>query len=167
MASQQHKPTRWQRLMQRIAASRPGAWLFSRVLHYIDRPLLRISKGRLSVPGIVAGLPVVMLTTMGAKSGQLRTQPVLGIIDADKVVVFASNWGRSSHPAWYHNLRANREAQVSGEGRAGMYVAHEATGAERERYWQGGLEAYRGLASYERRAHGRLIPVVVLTPKRD
>jgi len=167
MASQRHKPARWQRLMQRIAASRPGAWLFSRGLHYIDRPLLRMSNGRLSVPGIVTGLPVIMLTTRGAKSGQRRTQPVLGFVDADKVVVFASNWGRSSHPAWYHNLRANREAEVSAGGRTGVYVAHEATGAEREKYWQSGLEAYRGFAAYERRAGARRIPVVVLAPKSD
>src|SRR5690242_5297962 len=105
-------PSRLQRMMQHIGASRPGAWLFARTLHPLDRVLMRISRGRVSVPGVLTGLPVVMLTTIGAKSGKPRTVPLVGLGDGDKVIVIASNFGQAHHPAWYHNLRANPEAML-------------------------------------------------------
>jgi deazaflavin-dependent oxidoreductase (nitroreductase family) len=110
---------------------------------------------------------VVTLSTIGAKSGQLRTVPLIGISDGDKVVLIASNWGRKRHPAWYHNLRANPEATLSIQGRTGTYIAHETTGGEREEYWRRAVDLYAGYAAYQRRAGGRRIPVMVLTPKTD
>ena len=67
-----------QRLLRRFAASGPGAWLFARVLHHVDRPFYRLTRGRWTFASLVSGIPVVMLTTPGAKSGRQRTVPVLG-----------------------------------------------------------------------------------------
>jgi deazaflavin-dependent oxidoreductase (nitroreductase family) len=58
----------------------------------------------------VSGLPVVMLTTTGAKTGRQRTRPVLGIPDGERLILVGSNFGRPHHPAWYHNLRAGPRA---------------------------------------------------------
>ena len=119
-----------------LAASRLGAWIFARTLHPLDRLLLRLSRGRVSIPGVLTGLPVVMLTTIGAKSGKLRTVPVVGLSDGDKVVVIASNFGQARHPAWYYNLRAHPEATLELPGRTGRYLAREATPAEWQIYWR-------------------------------
>ena len=125
--------------MQKIASSRPGAWFFSRTLHHFDRVFLKLSGGRTTMTSIVAGLPVVILTTLGAKSKLPRTLPVLCIRDehtSDTFAIVASNWGQHHYPAWYFNLKANPRATCSIRGQAGEYVAHEATGEEYEKLWQ-------------------------------
>src|SRR5215212_5150524 len=137
-------PNRLQRLLQRLPASQLGAWLFARTLHPLDRLLLRLSHGRVSVPGVLTGLPVIRLTTIGAKSGKLRAVPVVGLSDGDKVVVIASNYGQTHHPAWYHNLRAHPEATLELPGRTGTYLAREATSAERQTYWRRASDIYVG-----------------------
>jgi deazaflavin-dependent oxidoreductase (nitroreductase family) len=133
--------------------------------HRLDIFVVRLSKGRTSLTSIFAGLPVVTLTTIGAKSGQPRTVPLVGIPDGEKVVLIASNFGRIHHPAWYHNLRANPEATLTFHGKAGTYIAREATGHERETYWQEAVELYAGYATYKERTKRREIPVMLLIPK--
>ena len=153
------------RFVQRTASTRAGAWLFARTAHRLDLPLIRLSKGRYSLTSIMSGLPVVTLTAIGARSGRPRTLPLVGIPDGEKVVLIASNFGRPHHPAWYHNLRANPEARLTGHRRTGTYIAREATGAERERYWGQAVDLYPGYTVYQARAGGGAIPVMVLTPK--
>jgi len=163
MAGQQ--PAWWQRMLHRIPASRPGAWFLARTLHYIDRPLLRLTNGRLSLASLLTGLPIVTLTTIGAKSGQPRSVPLVGMEDGDKVILIASSYGQSRHPAWYHNLRRTPEVVVALHGKTGSYMAREAAGEERAAYWRRAVALYRGFAAYQERTGGRTIPVVVLTPK--
>jgi deazaflavin-dependent oxidoreductase (nitroreductase family) len=151
-------------MVQRIAYSRPGVWFFSRTLHYIDLPLLRLTRGRVSLSSILTGLPVVTLTTTGAKSGAPRTMPVLGILDGDRFVVIASSWGRRKHPAWRHNLRAHPRATVSTNGCSANYVAREADGEERDMFWRRAAALYPGFLAYERTASNRRISVFVLEP---
>lgn len=165
MTNQPAPPRGWQRLMQRVPASRLGAWIFSYSLHHIDRVLMSLSNGRLSIPSVLTGLPVVMLTTIGARTGRPRTVPLVGIRDGDKVVVIGTNFGGSRQPAWYHNLRANPEAKVSLAGNTGTYTAREATPAERDTYWRKGDEIYIGYSAYDKRIRTRSIPIMVLTPK--
>ena len=75
-----------------FAATRVGAWLFVRVLHRVDRLAFRLSRGRRTVTSVLSGLPVVMLTTTGARSGLARTVPVLGFpIDEMHEVQFAQS----------------------------------------------------------------------------
>ena len=157
---------RWlYRINQRISASRPGAAIFSRLLHHLDRPLLRLSHGRFSLASVLSGTPTVMLTTIGAKTGQPRSVPLVGIQHGDAIGLIASNWGQKGHPGWYHNLRAHPRAQLLIGGHRRSYVAHEATGAERDEYWREAVALYPGYAAYEQRTAGRQIPVMVLTPE--
>jgi deazaflavin-dependent oxidoreductase (nitroreductase family) len=153
-----------QRSVRRIAASGPGSWLFARVLHHIDRPVYRLSRGRQTLASLLSGLPVVMLTTTGARSGAARTVPVLGLPTDDGLVVIASNYGQDRHPGWYYNLRANPEGEVAIEGARRPFRAVEAEGEQRERIWQVGLEVYPGWSTYERRASQRRIAVFILGP---
>ena len=167
MAERLSSPNWVQRIGQRVAATPWMARLMVPTAHRLDRPILKLSGGRFSLTTLVAGLPIVTLTTIGAKSGQPRTVPLVGILDGDKVIVIASNFGQTHHPAWYHNLRANPTATLVVDGRSGSYVAHEATGAEYDAYWQKAVSLYAGYAAYKERTGGRPIPILVLSPKQD
>jgi deazaflavin-dependent oxidoreductase (nitroreductase family) len=162
----QRHPRWYQRTITRAAASRVGAWLLSHTLHWMDLPVIRLSKGKRSVTTPATGLPVVTLTTRGARTGKLRTTPLLGLLDGENVLVIGSNWGRGHHAGWYYNLRANPEVTLSLKGSTGTYVAREATGEEREEYWRRAVDFYRGYRSYQQRTR-RKIPVIVLTPKKS
>jgi deazaflavin-dependent oxidoreductase (nitroreductase family) len=153
-----------QRATRRFGSSGPGSWLFARVSPRIDRPVYRMTRGRHTLGSLVSGIPVVMLTTTGARSGQPRTVPVLGLPTDDGLVVIASNFGQHRHPAWYHNLRANPEGEVAVDGTRRRFRAVEAEGERRARIWEKGLEVYPGWSQYERRAAHRKIAVFVLEP---
>ena len=152
----------FQRLLRRFAATGPGSWLFARTLHRIDRPVFRMTKGRHTFASLVSGLPVVMLTTTGARSGQPRTVPLLGLPTREGLAVIASNFGQRHHPAWYYNLRAKPEGEVTVDGDTYRFRAVEAAGDQRSRIWQQGLGVYPGWSQYERRASNREICVFVL-----
>ena len=155
----------FQRAMRRFASSGPGSWIFARTAHHIDKPVFKWSKGRRTFGSMITGLPIVMLTTIGAKSGKRRTVPVLGLPTADGMAVIASNFGQHNQPGWFYNLRANPEgdyAIVGGESR--HFRAVEATGAQRDAIWQQGLKVYPGWTQYEKRAAHRHITVFVLEP---
>ena len=157
----------WLRLSLWFAATRLGTWVLSRTLPRVDRVLSSVSGGRLSIARLLSalGAPVVELTTVGTKTGKRRSVPVLGFRDGRKWVVVASNWGRDRQPAWYHNLRARPDVELSFGGETEQYVASEVTGAKRAAYWSR-LEALNpGLEAYQERSGDRDIPVVVLTPK--
>jgi deazaflavin-dependent oxidoreductase (nitroreductase family) len=153
-----------QRSLRRFAASGPGSWMFARILHRIDGPVHRLTRGRHTFASLLSGIPVVMLTTTGAKSGQPRTVPVLGIPAQDSVAIIASNFGQSRHPAWYHNLRAHPDAEVVVDGVHHRVRAIEADGDRRAEIWNEGLRVYPGFGQYERRASHRRISVFVLEP---
>jgi deazaflavin-dependent oxidoreductase (nitroreductase family) len=153
------------RLVRRVAATRPVAWLCARLLHRIDLVVYRASGGRATFSSWVSGLPVVMLTTTGARTGRRGTLPLVGIPDGDRMVLIASNYGRRHNPAWYHNLRAHPRASVSVGGVTRRVTAHELDGEERERYFRRGVEVYPGWMQYRRRAAHRRIPVIRLDPE--
>ena len=154
-----------QRSLRRLGASGPGSWLFVRILHRIDRPVHRLTRGRHTFTSLLAGLPVVMLTTTGARSGAARTVPVLGVPTEEGLVVVASCFGQARHPAWHHNLRANPDATVIVDGAGHAVRAVEAHGEQRARIWREGLTVYPGWSQYERRAAHREIAVYVLQPR--
>ncbi len=85
----------WDRLIVRIVSSRPGASFFRKTMHLIDRPLLRLTRGRLS---FASGYPVLLLTTTGAKSGKPRTIPLLYIERGDSLAVIGTRFGSTRHP---------------------------------------------------------------------
>jgi deazaflavin-dependent oxidoreductase (nitroreductase family) len=151
-------------LIRRQAGAAPMARLLARTFHHLDRLVFRLTKGRLTFAHLITGLPVVMLTTTGAKSSKPRTLPVLGIPDGERMAVMASNWGQCRHPGWYYNLRANPRASVTVGDVTRAVSAYEAEGEERERLWQRGLEFNPAWVGYQRRAANRRFPVMVLTP---
>ena len=153
-----------QRFFRRSGATAPGSWLYARVLHHVDRPFWRWSRGRWTFTGLVTGLPMVVLTTTGARSGEPRSVPLLGLPDPGGVVVIASSYGRPSHPAWYHNLRARPEARALVRGESCPVVAELLSGEDRARVWREALRVYPGFATYERRAAHRDIGVFLLRP---
>src|SRR5665811_1383132 len=73
-----------QRRIRLLAGTRPMAWLLARVLHHLDGPVLRRSRGRRSVTSALTGLPIVELTAIGAQSGEPRTLPIVGVPDGDE-----------------------------------------------------------------------------------
>lgn len=153
-----------QRAMRRLAASGPGSWLFARVLHRIDRPVYRLTRGRYTLASLLSGLPVVLLTTTGARSGRPRTVPLLGLPTAEGLAVIASNFGQHQHPGWYHNLAKNPEGVVAVDGHTRRFRAVRADDDRRRRIWEEGLRVYPGFSQYERRASNRRIAVFVLEP---
>src|SRR3954463_5553175 len=152
----------FQRLLRRFASSGPGSWLFARILHRVDRPVHRLTKGRHTFASLVSGLPVVMITTTGAKSGKARTVPVLALPVDEGLAVIASNFGQEHNPAWYHNLRANPQGEWEWRGERRHFRAVEAEGERRAQIWDTGLKVYPGWTQYEKRASHRHITVFVL-----
>jgi deazaflavin-dependent oxidoreductase (nitroreductase family) len=132
------------------------------VQHHVDRPVYRLTGGRHTVASLLSGLPVVMLTTTGARSGKARTVPVLGLPTPEGLVVIASNYGQQRHPAWYYNLRARPEGEVTVEGVRRPFKATVAEGEQRGRIWLQALKVYPGWSRYERRAAHRDIAVFIL-----
>jgi deazaflavin-dependent oxidoreductase (nitroreductase family) len=156
-------------IIQKIVSSRPGSWFFSHTLHHLDRIVLKLTRQRTTLTAILAGLPVIFLTTVGAKSGMRRTVPLVAITDErnpDTFAVIASNWGQSAHPAWYLNLKACPRAAGSISGRTVQYVAHEPSGEEYARFWQRAEETYIGYSLYKVRAGERHIPIMVMRPEQ-
>jgi deazaflavin-dependent oxidoreductase (nitroreductase family) len=151
--------SRRERLLQGVAASRAGGWWFVNVAMRIDRVLLPVTGGRLSAS---IGQPVGLLKTIGAKSGEPRSTPLLYSTRADDVILVASKAGSPRNPAWYHNVRAHPEVELLAPGGlTGRYIAREAQGTERDELWQQSLDLYSGYDAYQERTDRR-IPVVVL-----
>lgn len=120
------------RIMRNFAATKVGVALFRPTAHRLDQLVTNLTGGRRSFTGVAAGLPAVILTTTGAKSGKPRTVAVFGIPHPDGLGLIASNFGCAKHPAWYHNLKANPEATVSIEGDTWHATARLATPRERD-----------------------------------
>ena len=157
------KPNLAQRAMQHVAASRPGAWVFKRTLHPIDKLLFKVTGGRITVPGLVAGLPVIMVTTTGAKSGKARTMPLLGIPMDGDIAIIGSNFGQKGTPGWVYNLRADPTAVIGYRGTTTDVSARLGTDAEADAAFAEAATVYPGYAKYRQRAHHRTIQVYVLT----
>jgi deazaflavin-dependent oxidoreductase (nitroreductase family) len=153
----------WKRAMQRLVATRPGAAVHRMIAAPIDAPIMRASGGRVNLA--VGVLPVVVLTSTGAHSGQQRATPLVYFTDGDDVILTASNYGGARHPSWYHNLIAHPECELHIGRRGGRFVAREIEGAERDRLFGLAVDLYPGYASYAQRTDGiRTIRMLRLTP---
>jgi deazaflavin-dependent oxidoreductase (nitroreductase family) len=153
-----------QRGMQRVASTRPAAWVFAKIMHPVDKLLYRMTGGRLTVPGLVAGLPVVMLTTTGARSGQRRTMPLVAIPAGGDLAVIGSNYGQASTPGWVYNLEADPSAEITYRDRSVPVTARRADPTETDHAFERAAEVYPGYAKYRVRADHRDIRVFVLEP---
>ncbi len=101
----------------------------------VDRFVGRLTRGRVSALRAF-GLPSLMITTIGRRTGQPRSQPLLYLPDGDGYVVVASNWGGATHPGWSANLLADPAATIVVHGRRIPVHAVLAKGAERDRLWR-------------------------------
>jgi deazaflavin-dependent oxidoreductase (nitroreductase family) len=121
---------------------------------------LRAHAGRAS-SGPMAGRPLMILTTTGAKSGAERTAIITFTRDRDRYVIAASKSGAPTNPSWYYNLLANPEARVEADGETFKARATEATGAERQRLWDQHAEERPEFRDYPNKTT-RVIPVLTL-----
>jgi deazaflavin-dependent oxidoreductase (nitroreductase family) len=124
--------------------------------------LYRASGGRIG--GSAMGMPVLLLTTTGRRTGEKRTKALMYLPKGDACVVIASYAGEPRHPAWWLNLKANPQAEIQQGGKVSRVVAREADSEERERLWQEVVARESGYATYAERTTRR-IPVVVLEPE--
>ncbi|GAA1818694.1 nitroreductase family deazaflavin-dependent oxidoreductase [Luedemannella flava] len=129
----------------------------------LDRLVAKLSRGRATA----LGLPSLLLTTTGRRSGEPRTQPLLYILDGDDFVVVGSNWGQPHQPAWTANLLA-RPAAVANVRGVDIPVRGELVrGADRDRLWADLLRAWPAYANYADRAGGRELRVFRLRREPD
>jgi deazaflavin-dependent oxidoreductase (nitroreductase family) len=115
------------------------------------------------VGGPFEGGTLLLLHTVGARSGQPRVNPVMYQDIGDGVAVFASKGGAPTHPDWYYNLLANPRVSAEIGPQTLPFVARLAEGAERDRIWTAQKAANPGFADYERKTT-RQIPVIILEP---
>jgi F420H(2)-dependent quinone reductase len=132
-----------------------------RILGGMHRRVYRLTGGKIG--GQIGKLPVLLLTTIGRKSGRPRTQPLAYTPVADGYAVIASKGGAAQHPLWYLNLRANPLAEVTVGRKTRRVRARDAQGKERERLWRAFADLYPGYDRYAQKT-SRRIPVVVLEP---
>jgi F420H(2)-dependent quinone reductase len=130
-----------------------------RILGGVHKRVYRVTGGKIG--GRIGKLPVLLLTTIGRKSGQPRTQPLAYTRAGDGYAVIASKGGAPQHPLWYLNLRANPLAEVTVGRQTRKVRARDAEGEERERLWRALADLYPGYDRYAQKT-SRRIPVVVL-----
>jgi deazaflavin-dependent oxidoreductase (nitroreductase family) len=159
------RPNAVQKLLHRFIMLRPVTDFFAPRVHHLDNAVLKLTRGKYTAVEIL-GWNVIQLTTIGAKSQQPRTVPLVGIFDGEKIALIASSFGRHQNPSWYYNLKANPECKVLFKGKSLKYVARETDGNECQRYFQMAVDQYSGYQSYRERASHRHIPVMLLEPKK-
>lgn len=125
--------------------------------------IYRLTRGRIGhrFPGAA---PMLLLDHRGARSGTIRTSPLVYIEDGPNLALVASKGGHPRNPGWYHNLRANPDTTVQVGAEIRPVHAHVATAAERKRLWPLAVAAYSGYDGYQARTE-REIPLVVLEPR--
>jgi len=150
-----------QRAVQRFVQTRLGTAVFSKVLRTLDLLVHRLSGGRRTFAGIFGGVPIIMLTTTGARSGLPRTNPVIGIPHSDDLAVLGANYGLGVVPSWVYNVRADTDAELTYRDHTTKVSAREVTGEEAEAVFEAAYLIYPGYAGYRKR-FAEPIPVFVL-----
>jgi deazaflavin-dependent oxidoreductase (nitroreductase family) len=131
-----------------------------KALSAFHRGLYSASGGR--VGRRIAGMPVLLLTTVGRRSGKRRTVPLTYFDDGEAIVLVASYGGRPHNPDWFENLLVNPEVEVAVRGDAQRMTARRATPDERARLWPRIIETYDGYRVYQAKTD-REIPLAILT----
>jgi deazaflavin-dependent oxidoreductase (nitroreductase family) len=113
--------------------------------------------------GELRGMPVIVLTSVGAKTGKLRKTALMRVEHEGVYAVVASLGGAARNPVWYNNLKANPHVELQDRATKRDYTAREVTGAEKAVWWKRAVEAYPDYANYQAKTK-RQIPVFVLEP---
>ncbi|MEV4537883.1 nitroreductase family deazaflavin-dependent oxidoreductase [Asanoa sp. NPDC049518] len=112
------------------------------------------------------GRPIILLTSVGAKTGKIRKTPLMRVEHEGQYAVVASQGGAPKHPVWYHNLVAHPHVELQDGAVRKDYVAREATGEERATWWKRATATWPDYDEYQSKTD-RVIPLFVLTPKDD
>jgi deazaflavin-dependent oxidoreductase (nitroreductase family) len=134
---------------------------FFRIFMALHIFFYRLTSGKFG--GKVQGLPVLLLTTRGRKTGKMRTIPLGYFKEDGGYVITASNAGFDTHPAWYHNLRSNPRATIEINDQRYEVRAEIAADGQRDQLWTRLITLAPGYANYEKRT-SRKIPLVILRP---
>ncbi len=113
--------------------------------------------------GDLRGRPVIVLTSVGAKSGKLRKTPLMRVEHDGTYAVVASLGGAPTNPGWYYNLGKNPHVELQDRATKQDYLAREVTGDEKSVWWERAVETWPDYATYQTKTD-RLIPVFVLDP---
>jgi F420H(2)-dependent quinone reductase len=135
-------------------------WLFRRFMA-LQVYVYRRSGGKRM--GRVRGMPVLILTTVGRKTGKKRVNPVVYMRDGTNYVVVAANNGADEHPAWFLNLKGNPRITIEVDDKALPVIAHQATADDQARLWPQLVEKGPFFEGYKKKAK-RDIPIVILEP---
>jgi deazaflavin-dependent oxidoreductase (nitroreductase family) len=109
------------------------------------------------------GKPVILLTTIGAKSGKIRKTPLMRVEHDGEYAIVASLGGAPKHPVWYHNVKAHPRVELQDGEVTKDYEAREVVGDEKAVWWERAVAAWPDYANYQKKTD-RQIPVFVLTP---
>ena len=110
------------------------------------------------------GRPVILLTTIGAKTGKIRKTPLMRVEHDGEYAVVASLGGAPKHPVWYFNIKAHPEVELQDGTATKDYDSHEVFGDEKAVWWERAVATWPDYAEYQKQTD-RQIPVFVLTPK--
>ena len=111
----------------------------------------------------IRDLPVIVLTTKGARTGNLRKTPLMRVEHDGKYLIVASLGGAPKHPLWYFNVVANPTVEIQDGAAKQDMTARELTGAERQQWWNRAVDAFPPYADYQRKT-SRLIPILLCEP---
>jgi F420H(2)-dependent quinone reductase len=109
------------------------------------------------------GMPIVLLTTVGAKTGKLRKTPLMRVEHNGRYAIVASLGGALKNPVWFYNVKTNPLVELQDGAVSRDYEAREVFGEEKATWWRRAVEAYPDYADYQKNTD-RQIPVFVLTP---
>jgi F420H(2)-dependent quinone reductase len=113
--------------------------------------------------GDLRGRPIIVLTSVGARTGKLRKTPLMRVEHDRVYAVVASLGGAPKHPVWYYNLKKKPHVELQDRGTKRDYLAREVTGDEKSVWWDRAVEAWPDYAAYQTKTE-RQIPVFVLEP---
>jgi deazaflavin-dependent oxidoreductase (nitroreductase family) len=109
------------------------------------------------------GLPVIIVTSLGARSGSIRKTPLMRVEHGGSYALVASQGGAPTHPVWYHNLKAHPEVEIQDGETTRTYAVRELSGDERSTWWDRAVAAFPNYAEYQTKTD-REIPVFVAEP---
>src|SRR6202044_1859196 len=134
----------------------PSDWVRDQVAEY------EASGGQRANTLLDTGMPIVVITTRGNKTGKIRKTPLMRVEHDGEYALVASKGGAPTHPVWYYNLLADPEVQIQDGAEPVDYAVREVSGEERQLWWERAVKAYPPYAEYQEKT-SREIPVFVAT----
>jgi deazaflavin-dependent oxidoreductase (nitroreductase family) len=144
------------------ALNSAGTGVLIKWMSRLNTAAYKVSGGRVGGT-FLQGAPVALLTTIGRKSGEPRVSPLLFLRDGNRIVLVASQGGRTKNPMWYLNLKANPQVTVQVRKEVLRLTARDATEDERAHYWPQLVSMYSSFDDYQSWTD-RVIPIVIFDP---